>query len=145
MEYNRFNQLVVAHRNSMILIGVLVLLFIIIGSFVVKLFFGKELSCLKIGKIKISPIFFMLIPLILAIVFFSVEVYKCNYDIDNLSYETYIGEVEYSESSVKLIDINVSIFVGKWHEICPRGNSYGMVIYSTKSHVIVFYQEQKTS
>lgn len=70
MEYNRFNQLVVAHRNSMILIGVLVLLFIIIGSFVVKLFFGKELSCLKIGKIKISPIFFMLIPLILAIVFF---------------------------------------------------------------------------
>lgn len=141
MDYNSFNQLVLDHRNSMIFIGILVLVFVLIGMFIVEFYVRRKLDCpyFEIGILKISPTLVMLIPLIFVLIYFPNKIQQCNYDIHNSSYETYIGEVEYSESSIKLIDDDVTIFVGKGHEIVPQGNSYGTVIYSTKSHVVVFY------
>lgn len=77
--------------------------------------------------------------------FFPVKIYQCNYDVTYASYEIYTGAVEYSESSIKLIDEGITIFVGKGHEIVPRGNSHGTVVYSTKSHVVVFYVSDNQS
>ena len=144
MEYQSFNQLVIEHRNSMILIGALVLIFVIIGVLVVELYVRRELDCryFKIKSLKISPTMIMLIPLLFVVIYFPIKVYQCNYDVKNESYETYIGEIEYSESSVKLNNENRTFFVGKGHEIVPPGISYGMVVYSTKSHVIVFYESK---
>ena len=147
MDYSSFSQIVVNHRNSIILIGILVLLFIIVGLFVVELYVRRKLECpyFSLGKLKFSPTLLMLIPLIFAFVFFPVKIYQCNYDLKHNAYETYVGFVEYSESSVKLTDKNTSIFVGKGHEIVPDGKNYGKVVYSTKSHVIVFFESGNKS
>ena len=144
MDYESFNQIIVAHRNSIIFIGISVLIFVIIGIVAVEIYVRGNLNFqyIKFNKLKFSPTLLMLIPLILVIVYFPIKIYQCNYDIDNLSYESYVGEVEYSESSVKLVDDKLSVFVGKYHEIVPRGITYGLVIYSEKSHVIVFYEAQ---
>lgn len=142
MDYNHFNQIVIEHRNSMILIGIVSLVFVITALLVVEFYVRRELDCsyFSIGKIKFSPTLLMLIPLIFVFIFFPIQIYQCNYDVAHSSYETYTGSVKYSESSVKLIDEDISIFVGKGHEIVPEGESYGMVVYSTKSHVVVFYK-----
>lgn len=144
MDYESFNQIIVAHRNSIIFIGISVFIFVIIGIVAVEIYVRGNLNFqyIKFNKLKFSPTLLMLIPLILVIVYFPIKIYQCNYDIDNLSYESYVGEVEYSESSVKLVDDKLSVFVGKYHEIVPRGITYGLVIYSEKSHVIVFYEAQ---
>ena len=144
MDYNSFNQLVLDHRNSMIFIGILVLVFVLIGMFIVEFYVRRKLDCpyFEIGILKISPTLVMLIPLIFVLIYFPNKIQQCNYDIHNSSYETYIGEVEYSESSVKLIDDNISIFVGKGHEIVPSGKHYGKIIYSSKARVIVSYEPQ---
>lgn len=142
MEYEFYNQLVVEHRNSMILIGILVFVFVVIGFFVVEFYVRKKLDCpyFNIGKLKFSPTLLMLIPLIFVLIYFPTKVYQCNYDINNFAYETYVGDLEYSESSVKLRDINVTVFVGKGHEIIPKGSGYGMVVYSQEAHVVVYYE-----
>ena len=147
MEYERFKQLVVEHRNSMILIGTLVLVFIMIGFFIVEFYVRRRLDCsyFIVGKFKFSPTLLMLVPLILVLIYFPTKVYQCNYDINNSVYETYIGDVEHSESSVKLEDVDLTIFVGKGHEIIPKGSSYGMVVYSQKAHVLVYYEELNPS
>ena len=144
MDYDVFNQLVNQHKNSMILIGILVLIFVIIGFFVVEFYVRQALECqyFEFGKMKISPTLLMIIPLMFVVIYFPIKVYECDYDINNMSYEIYVGEVEYSESSVKLRDEGISIFVGKGHEICPRGINYGKVVYSSKSHVIVYFEYQ---
>lgn len=144
MDYESFNQIIVSHRNSIIFIGISVLIFVIIGIVAVEIYVRGNLNFqyIKFNKLKFSPTLLMLIPLILVIVYFPIKIYQCNYDIDNLSYESYVGEVEYSESSVKLVDDKLSVFVGKYHEIVPQGITYGLVIYSEKSHVIVFYEAQ---
>lgn len=141
MDYNHFNEIVIEHRDSMILIGIVALVFVLAALLVVEFYVRRELDCpyFTIGKLKFSPTLLMLIPLIFILVFFSIQIYQCNYDVTHTSYETYTGAVEYSESSIKLIDENTTIFVGKGHEIVPRGSSYGTVVYSTKSHVVVFY------
>ena len=141
MDYNRFNQIVIEHRNSMISIGIVSLVFVLAALLVVEFYVRRNLECpyFTIGKLRFSPTLLMLIPLIFILIFFPIQIYQCNYDVTYTSYETYNGPVEYSESSIKLIDDDVTIFVGKGHEIVPQGNSYGTVIYSTKSHVVVFY------
>lgn len=142
MEYDRFNQLVAEHRNSMVFIGVSILVFVAIGFLVVEFYVRRELDCpfFNIGKLRFSPTLLMGIPLIFVLIYFPIKVHQCNYDINNLNYETYVGEVEYSESSVKLMDNGISIFVGKGHGIIPQGNGYGKLIYSQKSHVVVYYE-----
>ena len=142
MDYRQFNSIVIEHRDSIIIIGIIILICIIICTLFIEFYVRYKLDCpyFEIGKFKFSPTLLMLIPFILVITYFPIRVSLCNYDVNNLSYETYIGEVEYSESSIKLIDANISIFVGKGHEIVPQGNHYGMVIYSTKSHVVVLYE-----
>lgn len=142
MDYNHFNQIVIEHRNSMMVIGIASLVFVIAALLVVEFYVRRELDCLyfSIGKIKFSPTLLMLIPLIFVLVFFPTQIYQCNYDVAHSSYKTYTGPVEYSESSVKLTDEDISIFVGKGHEIVPEGESYGTVVYSTKSRVVVFYE-----
>lgn len=147
MDYNRFNQIVIEHRNSMILIGIVSLVFVLAALLVVEFYVRRNLDCpyFAIGKFRFSPTLLMVIPLIFILVFFSVQIYQCNYDVTHTSYETYNGSVEYSESSIKLIDEDITIFVGKGHEIVPQGNSYGTVIYSTKSHVVVFYSSDDQS
>ena len=143
MEYERFNQMVVEHRNSMILIGTFVLMFIVVGFYIVEFYVRRQLDCpyFKVGKFRFSPTLLMLIPLILTLIFFPIKVYQCNYDINNLAYETYIGDVEYSKSSVKLEDVDLTFFVGKGHQIIPLGSSYGMVVHSQKAHVVVYYKQ----
>ena len=142
MEYSRFNQLVVEHRNSMILIGAVVLACVVVGLLVVEFYVRRKLDCpyINIGKLKFSPTWLMLIPLLLTLIYFPMKVCQCNHDINNSAYETYVGNVEYSESSVKLVDESISFFVGKGHEIVPPGKGYGKVIYSRKSRVIVYYE-----
>ena len=126
----------------MMLIGIVSLVFVLIALLVVEFYVRRELDCpyFAIGKIKFSPTLLMLIPLIFVLVFFPIRIYQCNYDVAHTSYATYTGPIEYSESSVKLRDEDITIFVGKGHEIVPNGESYGTVVYSTKSHVIVFYK-----
>lgn len=143
MEYELFNQYIVAHRNSIIIIGVLILIFAIIGVLVVELYVRRELGCMffKVKNCKISPTLLMIVPIIMIFIYFPLEIYKCNYDIQNCSYEEYIGEVEYSSSSVKFNNPKWSVFVGKGHEIVPAGKHYGKVVYSTKAKVIVSYEE----
>ena len=147
MDYNRFNQIVIEHRNSMILIGIVSLVFVLAALLVVEFYVRRNLGCpyFAIGKFRFSPTLLMVIPLIFILVFLPVQIYQCNYDVTHTSYETYTGSVEYSESSIKLIDEDITIFVGKGHEIVPQGNSYGTIIYSTKSHVVVFYSSDDQS
>ena len=147
MDYNRFNQIVVEHRNSMILIGIISLVFVLVALLVVEFYVRRKLDCpyFTIGKLRFSPTLLMLIPLIFILIFFPVKIYQCNYDVTYASYETYTGTVEYSESSIKLIDEGITIFVGKGHEIIPQGNSHGTVVYSTKSKVVVFYVSDNRS
>lgn len=142
MEYDHFNRIVSEHKNSMILIGILVLLFVIIGLLVIEFYVRRKLDCpyFTIGKIRFSPTLLMLIPLFFVIVYFPVKISQCNYDINNSAYESYTGIVEYSESSIKLTDEDITIFVGKGHEIVPQGINYGTVLYSQKARVVVFYQ-----
>lgn len=142
MEYELFSKTVIQHRNSMILIGILVLVFVIVGTLIVEFYVRRELDCpyFKIKNIRFSPTLLMALPIIFTLIYFPIEIYKCNYDIQYSSYEEYIGEVEYSSSSVKLKNCNLSVFVGKGHEIIPLGKHYGKVIYSTKANVIVYYE-----
>ena len=145
MDYYHFNQLVLEHRNSMIAIGIVILTFITIGIFVVEFYVRRKLDCpyFQIGNFEISPTWFMIVPLVFVLIYFPIKIEQCNYDINNSSYEEYVGEIEYSESSVKLIEDNISIFVGKGHEIVPRGTHYGKIIYSSKARVIVSYEPQE--
>lgn len=60
--------------------------------------------------------------------------------IANNSYVTYIGVCEYESESVELVGEKVTIYVGKGHEIVPRGTNYGKCIYSKHSKVIVYWE-----
>ena len=130
-------------RDSIFLSGIIILICVIIGTLFVEFYVRSKLDCpyFTIGKFEFSPTLLMLIPFILTITVVSVKLHQCNYDVNNSSYETYIGDVEYSETNIRLIDADISIFVGKYSDIVPRGKSYGKVIYSTKSHVIVLYEQ----
>ena len=74
MDYELFNKSVIEYRNTMFLIGVLVLFFVIIGVLVVELFVRGTLDCrfFEIGKIKFSPTLLMIIPVISVLIFFSI-------------------------------------------------------------------------
>ena len=143
MNYELFNQTVIEHRNTLILIGVLVLLFVIIGTFVIEFYVRRSLDCqfFEIGKLKFSPTLLMVIPVIFILIFFPTKIYQCNKDIEEMAYVEYVGEVKYSESSVKLIGEDLSFLVGKGHEKVPQGTSDGKVVYSKRSKVIVFYEQ----
>ena len=142
MDYKLFNQAVIEHRNNLILIGVLVLIFIIIGILVVEFYVRRILDCrfFKIGKHRFSPTVLMSIPVVFVLLYFPIEISKCNADIKEMAYVEYIGQVKYSESSVKLLDDGLSFFVGKGHEKIPKGINYGKVVYSKRSKVIVCYK-----
>lgn len=143
MNYQLFNKTVTEHRNSLILIGVIVFIFAIIGVFVVEFYVRRELDCkyFEIKNFKIAPTILMVIPIIAILVYFPVKIVQCNRDVKNLAYEEYIGEVEYSSSSVKFHDADFSVFVGKGHEIVPAGKHYGKVVFSRESRVIVYYEQ----
>lgn len=142
MEYEKYNAIVLEHRNSLILIGVLVFTMCVVGMLVIEFYVRRELGCkyFYIKQWKFSPTFIMFIPLIVVIICFSIQIHKCNLDIRNELYDTYIGEVEYSSSSVKIKD-NFSVFVGKGFEIIPKGKHIGKCVYSHNAHVIVYWEE----
>lgn len=142
MEYEKYNEIVLEHRNSLALIGGLVLAFCIIGILVIEFYVRRNLGCryFHFKQWKIAPTLFMLIPLIATILYFSTQIYKCNLDIKNHSYDVYKGEIEYSSSSVKLKD-KFSVFVGKGFELIPRGKHIGKCIYSHNAKVIVYWEE----
>ena len=142
VEYEKYKALVLDHRNSLILIGVLVFAICIIGIFVVEFYVRRKLGCryFHIRHRKISPTLIMLIPLTAIILVFSIQIHQCNLDIDNNLYKTYIGEVEYSSSSVKLKD-EFSVYVGKGFELIPKGKHRGKCIYSQNAKVIVYWEE----
>ena len=142
MEYEKYNAIVLEHRNSLILIGVLVIAFCIIGALVIEFYVRRKLGCryFNIKKWRFSPTAIMLLLLIAAILCFSIQIHKCDLDVSNESYDVYIGEVEYSSSSVKIKD-KFSVFVGKYFEIIPRGKHTGKCIYSHNAHVIVYWEE----
>ena len=143
MDYGLFNQTVIEHKNTLILIGVLVLLFTIIGTLVIEFYVRRSLNCqfFEIGKIKFSPTLLMIIPIVLILIFFPTKLYQCNKDVEETAYVEYVGQVKHSESSVRLIDDDLSFFVGKGHEKVPKGTNYGKVIYSKRSKVIVYYEQ----
>lgn len=143
MNYELFNQTVIEHRNTLILIGVLVLLFAIIGTLVIEFYVRRSLGCqfFEIGKLKFSPTLLMIIPIIFILIFFPIKIYQCNKDIEEMAYVEYVGQVKYSESSVKLIEEDLSFFVGKGQDKVPKGTSYGRVIYAKRSKVIVCYEQ----
>lgn len=143
MNYDLFNQTVIEHRNTLILIGVLVLLFTIIGTLVIEFYVRRSLDCqfFEIGKLKLSPTLLMVIPIIFILLFFPIKMYHCNKDIEEMTYVEYVGQVKYSASSVKLTDAGLSFFVGKGYEKIPQGLSDGKVIYSKRSKVIVYYEQ----
>ena len=143
MNYELFNQTVIEYRNTLILIGVLVLLFTIIGVLVIELYVRRSLECqfFEIGKLKFPPTLLMIIPIIFILIFFPTKIQQCNKDIEETAYVEYVGRVKYSESSVKLTDVDLSFFVGKGHEKVPQGTNDGKVIYSKRSKVIVYYEQ----
>ena len=142
MDYEIFNQTVIEHKNMLILIGILVLLFTIVGVLVIEFYVRRFLDCqfFEIGKLKFSPTLLMIIPVAFVLLFFPIKIFECNKDIKETAYVEYIGQIEYSESSVKLIDDALSIFVGKGYEKIPKGTSNGKVIYSKRAKVIVYYE-----
>ena len=141
MNYELFGRIVAEHRNSLVLMCILTLTFILIGILIIEFYVRRSLGCkfFKIGKLKFSPTWLMIIPVAAVLIFYPVKIYECNADIKESAYTEYMGNVEYSVSSVKLLDKDLSIFVGKAHEIVPAGLNYGKVIYSKRSKVIVYY------
>ena len=83
----------------------------------------------------------MIIPLIVIVIWFSVEIHKCDVDLKQESYTEYIGRIEYSSSAVTFKDENWYVFVGKGFERIPIGEHYGRCIYSSNSKVIVYWEE----
>lgn len=142
MDFELFNKNVIEHRNSLILIGLLVLIFAIIGAIVVEVYVRKASDCeyFEIGKFKFSPTILMLALICAIITVFSIKIVQCNLDINGNLYEEYIGKVDYSSSTVKFCDTGFSVFVGKGHEIIPPGISYGKVVISKYANVIVQYK-----
>ena len=142
MNYEHFNRIVIEHRNTLVLIGILVLLFALLGVLAVEFYVKKELNCkcFKLGKIRISPTSLMLIPILVILIIFPMKIIKCNLDIKETSYEEYVGKIEYSSSSVKFHNADFSVFVGKGHEVVPPGTHKGKVIISQRSKVIVYYE-----
>ena len=141
MDYELFNKIVAEHRNSLVLMGALTLTFILIGILIIEFYVQRSLGCkfFKIGKLKFSPTWLMIIPAMAVLIFYPIKIYECNADIKESAYTEYIGNVEYAAPSVKFLDKDLSIFVGKGHEIVPAGKNYGKVIYSKRSKVIVYY------
>ena len=144
MNYQNFNKVVFEHRNSLILIGALIILFAIVGIVTVEVYVRKILNCksFEIFNFKFSPTLLIIIPIIISLLYFSVRILQCNKDLKNESYVEYVGTVEYSSPSVKFIDSNMTVYVGKGHEIIPKGKHYGKVIYSKESKVIVFFESR---
>lgn len=142
MEYEKYKEIVLEHRNSLIFIGILILAMCVIGILVIEFYVRRKLGCryFHMKQWKFSPTSIMIIPLLATILVFSVQIHKCNLDIDNNLYDTYIGEVEYSSSSVKLKD-EFSVYVGKGFELIPKGKHIGKCIYSHNAKVIVYWEE----
>lgn len=146
MDYEKYNAIVAEHRDSLILIAIVILVFWLIGVLVIELYVRQKLGCryFYIKRWKFSPTLVMLIPLIAVGVCLSIQIHQCNLDIRNESYDTYIGEVEHSASSVKIKD-HFSVFVGKGFEMIPAGKHEGTCIYSHHAHVIVYWEESSGS
>lgn len=147
MDYELFNQAVIEYKNSLISMGVVTLVVVLIGTLAIEFYVRGSLGCrfFEIGKLKISPTLLVLIPIALILIIYSIKIYECDVDVREQAYVEYIGQVKYSESSVKLIEDKISIYVGKWSEKVPEGTSYGKVIYSKRSKVIVFYKSLERS
>ncbi len=142
MEYDKFDKIVLEHRNSLVIIGMLILVMCIIGILVIEFYVRGKLGCryFKIGRWKFSPTYIMLIPVLIAVLYFSIQIHQCNLDVNNHLYDTYVGEVEYSSSSVKIKD-KFSVFMGKGFELIPQGKHYGRCIYSHNAKVIVSWED----
>ena len=142
MDYQLFNDIVTSHKNSLITIGIVFLFAAIICILVIEIYVRGELDCkyFSIGKLRFSPTILMLCLIVISSTVFSIKIAQCNKDIRDLSYEEYVGIVEYSSSSIKLDNSNITIFVGKGHELVPYGAHYGKIIYSKHSKVIVFWE-----
>ncbi|MBE5922658.1 MAG: hypothetical protein E7269_07895 [Lachnospiraceae bacterium] len=142
MDIDTFNQIIIEHRDSILLIGIIILIMCLCGMVFVEVFLNKELgtSHFEFGKWKIRPSLIIVIVIIVDIVWTSLTIANCNADIREASYETYIGECEYNSSSVKLKECSLNIFVGKGHDIVPSGTNYGKCIYSKHARVIVYWE-----
>ena len=123
----QFNNIVLEHRNSMLAIGCVILVVGIVAVLFVEFYVRGALGCkyFQFRRYKISPTLLMLIPIAAVLIYSSIVVINCNADIANNSYATYIGVCEYESESVELVGEKVTIYVGKGHEIVPRGTNYG--------------------
>lgn len=142
MDLEQFNQIVLEYRNSMIVIGCIIFFVCIVAMFVIEFYVRGTLECkyFQLKKFKISPTSLMLIPMIVVLVYFSVVTTNCNRDIATNAYETYTGICTYKSECVYLTDAQISIYVGKGHEIVPPGDNYGKCIYAKHSKVIVHWE-----
>ena len=129
MDLDQFNQIVFEHRNSMIVIGCIILFVCIVAMLVIEFYVRGTLECkyFQLGIIKISPTLFMLIPMIVTLVYFSVVIVNCNKDISTSAYETYIGICTYESESVNLKEAELS---APRKILCKR--------FSTKSRISHF-------
>lgn len=143
MKYEEFNRIVTEHRNSIIIIGIIVLVMCLVAIIIVEFYVRRHLDCkfFTIRSIKFSPTLLMIIPLIAIVIYFPIEINKCNVDLNQELYTEYVGQIEYSSSSVKFKDENFTVFVGKGFELIPRGENYGRCIYSSNSKVIVYWEK----
>lgn len=143
MDVDQYNNIVQVHRDSMIIIGCIILLLCVLAIIFVELYVRGTLECkfFQLGKIKVSPTLLLLIPTMLVLIYFSMVVVNCNKDISLNAYETYIGTCIYQSESVELVEQKIHIYVGKGHEIVPYGENYGKCIYSKYSKVIVYWEQ----
>ena len=142
MFINDFNEIVLQRKDSIIAIGVVIIIVGIIAILAVEIYVRQKLKCryFHFGKIKLSPTLVMCIPLIIAMITIGIQINKYNLDIANASYETYIGYCTYESNAVRLHERKLSIVVGKGCTRVPRGTNYGKCIYSKRSRVIVYWE-----
>lgn len=143
MNFENFNSIVIEHRNSMIIMGCIVFALLLVGAFFVEFYVREKLNLkyFQLGKIRISPTWFVIILIVINIIYSLIVIKNCNEDITSGSYEIYIGNCSYKERTVTLQGLNLKIRVSGGHDIVPHGDSYGKCIYAKHSKVIVYWEE----
>ena len=141
MNYDLFNQIVSNHKNSLLIMGIITLICAIVAVLIVEIYVRGSLGIryFNLFKIKFSPTLLLLPVIALILIIYSIKIYQCNSDMINQSYEEYVGNIEYTASSVKF-DNGLNVFVGKGNDIVPYGRHYGRVILSSKAKVIVSFE-----
>lgn len=146
MEVEEYALTVLAYKNSIIRICWLMEAVGLIGMIAVGIFVyrGLKIKSIGFGRDKASLACCIMVVLTLFMLFTAIftanDVSKCEQDIENSSYEKYVGEISYTPRNVRLCDIGLSLQVSGGFSRMPRGENYGRCVYSSRSKVIVDYQ-----